>query len=118
MPGLEASIENARARFLEDPTDIAHAWAYWTALGSLGADVRSGQCVAEAFGPTALSSVNGAIAFARAYEQLFEVSGEAPKAAHVSIELQRALQNALQSASSKDAQVLNWVLQCLKDEVT
>jgi hypothetical protein len=109
----EAELAEHRKHFDENPRDVEHAKVYWNALGRIqGGDIRSGRAVAEAFALAAVSSIDGAIAFARAYEELFDLSGEAPRAEFVSPELQRALTAAKRNANPEDSKIIDWVLNC------
>jgi hypothetical protein len=110
----EAEIAEHRKRFEENPRDVEHAKVYWNALGRIqGCDIRSGRAVAEAFGLAAVSSIDGAIAFARAYQELFDLSGEAPRAEFVSPEVRNSLAAARRGATPDDINIIDWVLYCV-----
>jgi len=94
-----------------DPTNVEVANRYWVELSSFGGhDVRSGGFVIEAFRRCALASPAGAVAFARAYRELFEKSGEKPRANLFDEELLHALKIRLADLSNEDQAILQWVL--------
>ena len=94
-----------------DPTNVEVAIRYWVELASLGGnDVRSGGFVIEAFRGCALASGAGAAAFARAYRELFEKSGEKPRAELFDKELLQALKTRIPDLSNDDQAVVQWVL--------
>jgi hypothetical protein len=94
-----------------DPTNVELAIRYWFALGSFGGnDVRSGGFVIEAFRGCALASPAGAVAFARAYRELFEKSGEKPRAELFDEELLRALKTTPPDLSNDDQAIVQWVI--------
>jgi len=94
-----------------DPTNVEVAIRYWVELASLGGnDVRSGGFVIEAFRGCALASGAGAVAFARAYRELFEKSGEKPRAELFDKELLQALKTRIPDLSNDDQAVVQWVL--------
>lgn len=94
-----------------NPASIEAANCYWGALGSFGgADVRSGGYLIEAYRGCALASHAGVAALARAYQELFEKSGEAPRAELFDEELIRALQTRLPELSNGDRATVRWVL--------
>jgi hypothetical protein len=94
-----------------DPTNVESATRYWFGLGSLGGnDVRSGGFVIEAFRGCALASCAGVIALARAYRELYEKSGEIPRAELFDEELLRALKTRLPDLSSDDQAIVQWVI--------
>jgi hypothetical protein len=108
----DAELLELRKRFLEDPTDLAHANRYWQGLAKIygHADFRTAHYVVEAFGPAAVHSMEGAVALARAYQELFDLSGEPPKADALTPELRQALTEASTKVKGEDAAVINWVL--------
>jgi hypothetical protein len=94
-----------------DPTNLEGANHYWVELASLGShDCRSGGFVIEAFRGCALASHAGVVAFARAYRELFEKSGEIPRAELFDEELLRALKTRLADLSHDDQAIVQWVL--------
>jgi len=89
--------------------DVEHAWAYWNSLGSInGCDIRSGIDVVRAFRAAALQSSAGVVAFATAYRQLFDKSGERPRA--LDAELKKIAASALSSLGPEDREVVEWLL--------
>lgn len=94
-----------------DPANIEAASRYWAALGSFaGNDVRSGGYAIEAFRASALASKEGAVALARACQELFANTGEAPQAALFDAKLLEALQHRLKELSGEDRRLVEWVL--------
>jgi hypothetical protein len=78
---MQQKLANLKATLDSDPANVELASRYWVELASFGGhDVRSGAFVIEAFRGCALTSDAGAVAFARAYKELFEKSGEKPRA--------------------------------------
>jgi hypothetical protein len=94
-----------------DPTNVELAHRYWVELTSLaGRDARSGGFVIEAFRGCALASHQGVIAFARAYHELFEKSGEKPRPELFDGALLQALKSRLPDLSNGDQELVRWVL--------
>jgi hypothetical protein len=94
-----------------DPTNVELAHRYWVELASLGGrDARSGGFVIEAFRGCALVSLQGVIAFARAYRELFEKSGERPRPELFDGALLQALKTRLPDLSNGDQELVRWVL--------
>jgi hypothetical protein len=113
MP-TNAQINAVRESLKRDPANLEIASRYWAALGSSnGHDLRSGRDVVETFGAAALSDSGGAGAFARAYRELFEMSGESPRAEFLGEELTEALKSALPQLSDQDQSTVRWILQSL-----
>jgi hypothetical protein len=84
---------------------------YWSALASVaGNDVRSGGYVIEAFRQCALDSDAGVIAFARAYRELFEKTGETPRPELFDQELVQALRERLPALTDGQRASVEWVL--------
>jgi hypothetical protein len=74
---IQQELADLKRNLDSDPTNVEAASRYWVKLASFGGnDVRSGGFVSEAFRRCALASPAGAVAFARAYRELFEKSGE------------------------------------------
>jgi len=91
---IQQRLANLKKILDSDPTNLEGANRYWVELASLGShDCRSGGFVIEAFRGCALASHAGVVAFARAYRELFEKSGEIPRAELFDEELLRALKN-------------------------
>ena len=91
------ALNRIREGLKQDPANLELANQYWVALaGDRGQDnYRSGQNVIEAYREAALGSAEGAIAFARAYRDLFQVSGEIPRLAYFDESLIQALRNSV-----------------------
>ncbi len=87
-----ALIEGVRAPARADPTNLSKALIYWNALRSVnGEDFRSGARLLDALRTVARTSPDGAYAFACAYFELADLSGDLP-------ELDEALRIALSNA--------------------
>jgi hypothetical protein len=113
MPDFPIQQKLAESKRLldSDPTDVELAKRYWSALGSVGGnDVRSGGYVIEAFRGCALTSKEGAIAFCRAYQELYAKTGESPQAALFDDKLLTALRTRLLELSKEERGVVEWVL--------
>jgi hypothetical protein len=112
---IQQGLANLKKTLDSDPTNVEAANRYWVALASFGGnDVRSGGFVIEAFRGCALASQAGAIAFARAYRELFEKSGEKPRAELFDKELIHALQTRLPALSNEDRGIVQWILESIK----
>jgi hypothetical protein len=72
------------------------------------------QHVIEAYREAALRSTDGAVAFARAYRDLFEVSGESPRLAYFDGPLIQALRNCVSQLSERDGSVVEWILEVIR----
>jgi hypothetical protein len=108
---IQQNLANLKRALDSDPTNVEAAHRYWVELGSLGGkDVRSGGFVIEAFRGCALASHAGAVAFARAYRELFEKSGEKPSAELFDKELLQALKTRLPDLSNDDQEIVQWIL--------
>ena len=108
---IQQRLANLQKTLGSDPTNVEVANLYWVELASYGGhDVRSGGFVIEAFRECALASQAGTVAFARAYRELFEKSGEKPRAELFDEELLKALKTRLPDLSSNDRAIVEWVL--------
>jgi hypothetical protein len=108
---IQQNLAELKRTLDSDPTNIEAANRYWAELSSLGGnDVRSGGFVIEAFRGCALASHAGAVAFARAYRELFEKSGEQPRADLFDKELLQALKTGVSDLSNDDQAIVQWVL--------
>jgi hypothetical protein len=109
------TVEILRQALNSNPTNLDAANRYWDALSSLnGNDVRSGRYVVETYRAVALASQEGVIALARAYRELFEDSGEGPRAALFDYDLLRALQTRLPELQERDRTIVQWVLRSIQ----
>jgi hypothetical protein len=107
----QQNLAKLKKTLQSDPTNIEAASRYWVELASFGGhDVRSGGFVIEAFRGCALASHAGAAAFARAYRELFEKSGEKPRAALFDEKLLSALRTSLSDLPNDDQGNVQWVL--------
>jgi len=108
---LQKKLANLKKTLDSDPTNVEVANRYWLELGSFGGhDVRSGGFVIEAYRGCAIASHAGAVAFARAYRELFEKSGEKPRAELFDEELLQALKTRLPDLSNDDQAIVQWVI--------
>jgi hypothetical protein len=108
---IQQNLANLKRTLDSDPTNIDAANHYWAELSSLGGnDVRSGGFVIETFRGCAVASQEGAVAFARAYRELFEKSGEKPRPELFDNELLQALKKRLPDLSNGDQALVQWVL--------
>jgi hypothetical protein len=108
---IQQKLANLRKSLDSDPTNLEVANRYWVELASFGGnDVRSGGFVIETFRACAIASQAGVIAFGRAYRELFEKSGEKPRAELFDEELLQALKARLPDLSGDDQAVVRWVL--------
>ena len=112
----DKGLESIRDRLEADPANVDLANDYWNALASYkGSDTRSGAFVVQAYRGAALKSKEGVIAFAPACRELFEVSGEAPRAAYFDTHLVRALESWLQQLPDAERANLQWVLRSISN---
>ena len=100
-------LERLKHALASDPTNVDSANRYWKALGVR----QSGRDVIETFRAAALASRDGVIAFAHAYRELSENSGEAPRLAFFDKELLRTLEASVASLPQREQHILHWVLQ-------
>ena len=108
---IQQNLSKLKKALDADPTNVEVANRYWVALASFGGnDVRSGGFVIEAFRGCALASHAGAVALARAYRELFEKSGEQPRADLFDKELLQALKTRVSDLSNDDQAIVQWVL--------
>jgi hypothetical protein len=105
---LRGAVETLRA----EPKSLAAAANVWRLCSSSeGDDVRSTGWVNLAFKDCALSSTDGVLAMARAYEELFEATGVAPQPKDFDAQLLTAFRKARLETSSS---AVRWVLDTLK----
>jgi hypothetical protein len=105
----EGKLGKLEAALAADPTNLDLAWRYWKALGSWnGYDIRAGMYVFQAFRAAALKAPAGVLAFARAYRELFVLSGEPPQ--ELGPELSQAAEAALDILPSDDCADVQWLL--------
>jgi hypothetical protein len=108
---IQQNLANLKRALDSDLANVEVANRYWAELASLGGkDVRSGGFVIEAFRGCALASDAGAVAFARAYRELFEKSGEKPSAELFDKELLQALKTRLPDLSNDDQAIVQWIV--------
>lgn len=112
---IQQKLANLKETLDLDPTNVEVANRYWAELASFaGNDVRSGGFVVEAFRGCAIASHVGAVALARACHEVFQKSGEKPRAALFDQELLQALKTRLRSLSSDDQAIVQWVLSSIE----
>jgi hypothetical protein len=104
------TLESLRQALNSDPTNLDAANRYWTALASF----QCGGDVIEAYRRVALVSQEGVIALARAYRELFESSGEGPRAAYFDSDLLQALRSRLPELPEGDRRTVEWLLQSIR----
>ena len=108
---IQKKLANLKKTLQSDPSNVELANRYWVELASFGGnDVRSGGFVIEAFRGCALASPAGAVAFARAYRELFEKSGEKPRAELFDEELLQALKTRLPDLPDDDQAIVQWLI--------
>jgi hypothetical protein len=111
----QEKLAKLKATLVSDPSNVEVANRYWVELASFGGhDVRSGGFVIEAFRECALTSDAGVVAFARAYRELFEKSGEKPRPELFDEELLQALKTRLPDLSNDSQAIVQWVLSSIK----
>lgn len=112
---IEEEIRKLREPLDAAPTDVHTAQRYWSGLGKVrGYDFRSGRYVIDAFAHAAMSSDLGAIAFAQAYRELADSSGEGPRKCFFSDDLLSAIRRARENASGADRELLDWVVESIE----
>jgi hypothetical protein len=103
------ALESIRRSLNDDPTNLELANRYWAALEG----ARSGRYVIVAYREAALASGVGAAAFARAYRELFDDSGEGPRLAYFDQPLIEALQHNLSELLGTDCENVQWILRSI-----
>ena len=106
-----------RREFASDPTNIEAAARYWRALATRrGGDARRGRSVIEIFRSVLISN-DGVIALVNAYKELFEISGEAPRASYFDESLLQALRKCQRQATKSDHSTIEWVLSFVESKL-
>ena len=95
----------------DDPKNIELANRYWTTLAQ--GDCRSGRYVIEAYREAALASSVGGTALARAYRELFLLSGERPCPVYFDTPLIEVLKSYIPELPEADRTDVRWVLQTI-----
>jgi hypothetical protein len=110
-----------RVELQRSPANLDLANRYWRALAGDGAkneaDYRSGGYVIEAYREAALLSKEGAGAFACAYRELFDISGESPHIALVDELVIQSLKAKLPEMAETDRGNVEWVLHSIGSQV-
>src|SRR5215471_14315622 len=104
----ERREKEARDRLKQDPTNLELADRYWKAMGPV-----CGGAVFDAYRDAALASSAGAAAFARAYRELYLISGEPPRKVSFDEPLIQALKTYRPKLTRKDRANVEWVLQMI-----
>src|SRR5512143_2775603 len=103
-----------REEMHRSPANLDLANRYWRALAGdrtkNEADYRSGTDAIEAYREAALLSKEGVEAFARAYQELFQISGEIPRLALFDEPLVLSLRAKLVDIPATDRRNVEWVL--------
>ncbi len=103
-----------REELQRSPANIVLANRYWCALAGDRAknegDYRSGTDVIEVYREAALLSKEGVEAFAGAYRELFNISGETPRLAYFDELLVRSLKAKLPELAVADRKNVEWIL--------
>ena len=103
-----------REELKRSPANLDLANGYWLALAGDRAknegDYRSGRHVIEAYREAALLSKEGVEAFARAYQELFHISGEIPRLALFDEALVLSLKTKLPEIAVPDRRKVEWIL--------
>ncbi len=109
---IQQKLADLKKTLDSDPANVESAIRYWSGLASFGGnDVRSGGFVIEAFRGCALATNTGVVALARAYRELFQKSGEKPRAAELfDAELLQALKTRLPHLSNGDQAIVQWLM--------
>src|SRR5262245_48958355 len=106
---LDVQLSDLKRALAANPTNLELAWRYWKALGSWnGSDIRSGMYVHETFRAAALQSPAGVAAFAHAYRELFEASGEGPRKLDPAIS--RCAESAIAKLTGSERADVEWLL--------
>jgi hypothetical protein len=111
---IQEGLSDLKKAVYCDPTNVEAANRYWAGLALVGGnDLRSGGFVIEAFRGCALASNAGTVALARAFRELFEKSGEKPRAELFDEELLRALKTRLPDLLKDDRMIVQWVIESI-----
>ena len=108
----EMELNALRQSLKQDPTNLEVADRYWNAIGSS----QCGGAVHDAYRGAALASSAGGAAFARAYHELCESSGEGPRMVHFDEALIQALRISLPKLTGEDHSNVEWVLQSIVEK--
>jgi hypothetical protein len=110
-------LDSIREALRADRVNLDLANRYWSALAGDKAkgeaDYRSGKHVIEAYREAAMSSTEGKRAFAHAYRDLFENSGESPRSAYFDEGLIIALKTNSPDVPDADRSNVEWILQSI-----
>jgi len=108
------ALDHIRESLKQDPANLELANRYWGALAGPGGDLRDGHHVIEAYREAALQSTDGAVSLARAYQELFEATGEGPRLAYFDESLIQALKNCVSQLPESDGSGVEWILNAIR----
>ncbi len=99
----------------KDPANLDLANECWAALraNARNCDLRDGRNVIHIYRAAALRSSLGVVALARAYRELFEVSGEGPRLAYFDEALTQAMKSSLPQLSEQERSMVQWIIQSI-----
>ena len=113
----DLNVESCRLELSEKRADVRLAIRYWEALGNhKHGDVRDGRQLMDVYRIPALTSLEGAVALAKAARDLFDTSGELPKRMLFDEDLIRALFNYKLEATQANLTLLEWLLNSIRVE--
>jgi hypothetical protein len=101
-------LADLRAVLQGDPTSRAAAGAYWSALQASGAS--TGSDVAEVFGPAAEQTLDGIADLVLAARELFDASGESPRARDLPARLTQRLRDRHTELEGAALYAARWLL--------
>lgn len=114
-------LAGLREELQRSPANLDLANRYWRALAGDGAkneaDYRSGGYVIEAYREAALQSKEGVEAFACAYRDLFDISGESPRSAFFDEPLVLSLRATLPEMAETDRRNVEWILHSIGSQM-
>ncbi len=114
-------ISDLREELKRSPANLELANRYWRALAGdrakNEADYRSGRDVIEAYREAALLSKEGVEAFACAYQELFNISGEIPRTAFFDESLVLSLKAKLPEMAEIDRRNVEWILHSIGSQI-
>ena len=114
-------LAGLREELQRSPANLDLANRYWHALaGDMAkneSDYRSGRYVIEAYREAALVSKEGVEAFACAYRELFDISGESPRTAFFDEPLVLSLKAKLPEMAETDRRNVEWILHSIGSQM-
>jgi hypothetical protein len=110
-----------REALQRSPANLDLANRYWRALAGdrakNEADYRSGRDVIDAYREAALLSKEGVEAFACAYQELFQISGETPRMTFFDEPLVLSLKAKLPEMAETDRRNVEWILHSIGSQI-